>query len=251
MAKSTQSDVKRAMHKRKEGTLKSGRKREDRQKQEASDCHRSVRCRRQRQEGAGEEGLIARCAVDGPFQERAAHSAGGMDTNSDCLLHGPLGVGCAHLCVDMQRIFDEETPWKTPWLRRVLPNVVEKASAKPRRAVSFPLIDRAKVAERGNNITSGRPILRSERIGREMVDLVPELAIFAPPAPIVEQRAVFAVARAEAARLAARQGGCWSFFYSSSPVRDQNVWLRVRLPSNSMARGMGGHALVRAFAAIG
>ena len=27
-----------------------------------------------------------------------------------------------------------------------------------------------------------------ERIGREMVDLVPELAIFAPPAPIVDKR---------------------------------------------------------------
>jgi hypothetical protein len=33
----------------------------------------------------------------------------------------------------MQRTFDEETPWKTPWLRRVLPKVVEIAAAKSHR----------------------------------------------------------------------------------------------------------------------
>ena len=114
-----------------------------------------------------------------------------MDTNSDWLLHGPLGVGCAHLCVDMQRIFDEETPWKTPWLRRVLPNIVEIASAKPRRTVftRFVPADRPgegpgtwkQYYERWADMTL-------ERIGRDMVDLVPELAIFAPPAPIVDKR---------------------------------------------------------------
>ena len=114
-----------------------------------------------------------------------------MDTNSDWLLHGPLGAGCAHLCVDMQRIFDEETPWKTPWLRRVLPNVVEIASAKPRRTVFTRFVPADRPGEgRGTwkQYYERWADMTLERIGRDMVDLVPELAIFAPPAPIVDKR---------------------------------------------------------------
>lgn len=91
----------------------------------------------------------------------------------------------------MQRIFDEKTPWKTPWLRRVLPNVVEITSAKPGRTVftRFVPADRPgrglgtwkRYYERWADLTL-------ERIGRELIDLVPELAIFAPPATIVDKR---------------------------------------------------------------
>jgi nicotinamidase-related amidase len=114
-----------------------------------------------------------------------------MDTNSDWLPHGPLGAGCAHLCVDMQRIFDEETPWKTPWLRRVLPNIVEIASANPGRTIftRFVPADRP-----GEGLGTWKQYyerwadMTLERIGRDMVDLVPELAMFAPPAAIVDKR---------------------------------------------------------------
>ena len=37
---------------------------------------------------------------------------------------GALGITCAHVCVDMQRLFAEPTDWATPWMRRVLPQVV-------------------------------------------------------------------------------------------------------------------------------
>ncbi len=30
-----------------------------------------------------------------------------------------------HLCIDMQRIFSSEGPWPTPWMERVLPNVID------------------------------------------------------------------------------------------------------------------------------
>ncbi len=29
-----------------------------------------------------------------------------------------------HICVDMQRIFAEQTPWHAPWLNHILPNVI-------------------------------------------------------------------------------------------------------------------------------
>jgi nicotinamidase-related amidase len=36
---------------------------------------------------------------------------------------GPLTDRTVHLCVDMQNLFAEETPWHTPWMTRVLPVV--------------------------------------------------------------------------------------------------------------------------------
>ena len=41
----------------------------------------------------------------------------------EALPSGPLMDRTAHLCVDMQNLFAEETPWHTPWMARVLPVV--------------------------------------------------------------------------------------------------------------------------------
>lgn len=40
-----------------------------------------------------------------------------------------------HLCIDMQRIFAEPTPWHTPWMDRVLP-VIEELARSMRTAPS-------------------------------------------------------------------------------------------------------------------
>jgi hypothetical protein len=57
------------------------------------------------------------------------------------LSHGPLSTSTAHLCVDMQNLFAEHTPWHTPWMERVRPVVAKLArhrpvlvSGQPRRA---------------------------------------------------------------------------------------------------------------------
>ena len=50
--------------------------------------------------------------------------------DQDGLRHGPLGDGCAYLCVDMQNIFAGDTERHTPWMRRVLPFVERLAEAK-------------------------------------------------------------------------------------------------------------------------
>ena len=47
------------------------------------------------------------------------------------LRHGPLSPQTVHVCVDMQRLFAEDTEWKTPWMERVLPNVVRLVEAHP------------------------------------------------------------------------------------------------------------------------
>ena len=43
----------------------------------------------------------------------------------DDLHFGPLGEGVIHICVDMQRMFEEETEWHLPWMTRVLPVIVD------------------------------------------------------------------------------------------------------------------------------
>ena len=40
---------------------------------------------------------------------------------NDELRYGAPGETAVHICVDMQRMFAEDTEWKMPWLERVLP----------------------------------------------------------------------------------------------------------------------------------
>jgi nicotinamidase-related amidase len=54
---------------------------------------------------------------------------------NDTLRWGPPGKNAVHICVDMQRMFAEDTEWKTPWFARVLPNVVAVTAAHPVRTV--------------------------------------------------------------------------------------------------------------------
>lgn len=44
-------------------------------------------------------------------------------------------MSTVHLCVDMQRLFAEETPWHTPWMERVLPNVARIAREHRERTI--------------------------------------------------------------------------------------------------------------------
>ncbi len=40
-----------------------------------------------------------------------------------------------HLCVDMQRMFCEETDWHLPWAARVMPNIVALCAVRPDRTI--------------------------------------------------------------------------------------------------------------------
>jgi nicotinamidase-related amidase len=45
------------------------------------------------------------------------------------------GKRWVHLCIDVQRMFAEETPWHAPWLRRVLPAIEELAGQTAGRTI--------------------------------------------------------------------------------------------------------------------
>ncbi|KQQ91320.1 isochorismatase family cysteine hydrolase [Aureimonas sp. Leaf324] len=113
-------------------------------------------------------------------------------TDDLTLRHGPLGRNCVHLCVDMQRMFAEDTDWRTPWMERVLPRVVALCEAAPDRTIFTRFIP----AERpGQGEGTWRRYYESwqsmtlERMGADMVDLLPALARFQPPAEIVDKSA--------------------------------------------------------------
>lgn len=42
---------------------------------------------------------------------------------------------CVHLCVDMQRLLEAGSPWHTPWLPRVLPQVERMVAANPGQTI--------------------------------------------------------------------------------------------------------------------
>jgi nicotinamidase-related amidase len=47
--------------------------------------------------------------------------------------HEALGGRAVHLCIDMQRLFADDTPWRTPWMPRVLPQVEQLCAHRPSR----------------------------------------------------------------------------------------------------------------------
>ena len=54
---------------------------------------------------------------------------------SGSLRFGPLDARTVHLCIDMQNLFAEDTPWHTPWMKRVLPVVTEIADRHAERTI--------------------------------------------------------------------------------------------------------------------
>jgi nicotinamidase-related amidase len=106
------------------------------------------------------------------------------------LLPLPLTARTVHLCLDMQRLFSPEGPWPTPWMKRVLPVVVEIAARFPERTVFTRFI----TPEHHDDMPGmwRRYYVKwadttRERMDTRFLELVPELARFAPPAAVVDK----------------------------------------------------------------
>ena len=112
-------------------------------------------------------------------------------TQANPLRFGPLGPKTAHLCIDMQNLFAEDTPWHTPWMNRVLPIVVEIAECHAKETIFTRFIPARHPDELPG---SWRRYYRHwaeltmERIDQRLLDLVPPLARLAPPAAIIDKR---------------------------------------------------------------
>jgi nicotinamidase-related amidase len=109
----------------------------------------------------------------------------------DALPFGPLTDRTAHICIDMQNVFAEETPWHTPWMARVLPVVTRIAERHPSRTIFTRFIpprrpDRMPGSwqhyyERWRELTL-------ERIDPRLIELIPQLAALAPSAEVIDKK---------------------------------------------------------------
>jgi nicotinamidase-related amidase len=100
-------------------------------------------------------------------------------------LRGTIGKDSIHLCIDMQRLFAPGAPWETPWLERVLPVVTTIVDHQPHRTVFTRFIPAKSPSdalgmwrayyEKWRGVTL-------DTLDPELIDLVPELGRFIPPA---------------------------------------------------------------------
>ncbi|RWA94580.1 cysteine hydrolase [Mesorhizobium sp.] len=106
------------------------------------------------------------------------------------LAYGPLGDRCMHLCVDMQRLFAEPSPWATPWITRVLPRI---ESLVERRAAQTVFTRFMPAHKSGQGVGTWKRYYQRwasmtlGEIGFEMADLLPSLVRHCPPAAIIDK----------------------------------------------------------------
>lgn len=95
-----------------------------------------------------------------------------------------------HLCIDMQRMFSESTPWNVPWMGRVLPQVSEIAGRYRHRTIFtrfIPPRDSAEASGMWKDYYDKWSMMTQKQIDLEMLHLIPELDSFAPPARVFDK----------------------------------------------------------------
>lgn len=100
------------------------------------------------------------------------------------------GSNWLHLCIDMQRLFAEDTPWHVPWMRQVSPQIQEVAARHPQKTVFtrfLPPRDAADMHGMWRTYYEKWDVMTLERLGPDMVDLVPTLRALVPPARIFDK----------------------------------------------------------------
>jgi nicotinamidase-related amidase len=95
-----------------------------------------------------------------------------------------------HLCLDVQRLFGLDGPWPTPWLDRVLPVIVRLAERTGARTVFTRFIPPAHAEEmpgRWQTFYRFWNDVTRERLDLTLLELVPALQRFVPPATIFDK----------------------------------------------------------------
>jgi nicotinamidase-related amidase len=103
-----------------------------------------------------------------------------MSPNS--LTLGPLTGRTAHLCVDVQNVFLEPTPWHVPWLARILPAIERISLLHPERNVFTRFIPPHRADDlpgTWQRYYREWPQMLRERLDPRLLQLVPSLEAIA------------------------------------------------------------------------
>lgn len=96
-----------------------------------------------------------------------------------------------HLCIDMQRMFSEETPWYVPWMDKVMPQVVELSQLHAERTIFTRFIPPEHPEEMPGAWQEYYRkwwMMTGEHLPSELLSLPGELAHLSPPAKIFDKR---------------------------------------------------------------
>jgi nicotinamidase-related amidase len=123
-------------------------------------------------------------------------------------LKHPIGPGARHVCIDMQRLFSPDGPWPTRWMTRVLPVVEALTERAPHRTI----FTRFMPPERADDMpgqwqayyTKWAEVTRA-RLDPALVELMPSLQRFVPPASVFDKRVYSAFADGRLATLLAAE----------------------------------------------
>jgi len=106
------------------------------------------------------------------------------------LEYGPLGHRSMHVCVDMQRLFAEPSDWATPCITRVLPQIERLLEKRAQQTVFTRFVPAQKPGQGAGTwrrYYQRWSSMTIDNIGPEMVDLLPALAGYCPPAIVIDK----------------------------------------------------------------
>lgn len=95
-----------------------------------------------------------------------------------------------HLCIDMQRMFAEDTPWQVAWMPNVLDEVLEVTSRFPERTMFTRFIPPSspdEVPGMWRDYYEKWPMMTRARIDPGLFDLIADLKRYVPPARIFDK----------------------------------------------------------------
>lgn len=103
----------------------------------------------------------------------------------------PRDSDWCHLCIDMQRMFAEDTPWHLPWLNSVVPIIAELASEYAQHTVFTRFVPpaRAEMMPGSWQVYYRRwEMMTGEHLPSELLNLVSPLDRYVPPAMLFDKR---------------------------------------------------------------
>lgn len=124
------------------------------------------------------------------------------------LRFGPFRDDWVHLCIDMQRMFAEHTQWHTPWMGRILTNVVSLVELDPARTIFTRFIPAPSPDEATGTwrrYYERWPMMTREQLDPDLIGLLSELTRFVPPARLEDKLVMSAWHEGLHARLRALQ----------------------------------------------
>jgi nicotinamidase-related amidase len=112
-------------------------------------------------------------------------------------LKAPPGQSAVHLCLDMQRLFGPDGPWRTPWTERVLPIVVSIVESVPARTIFTRFIPPSSADDAHGMwrayYKKWKEVTRAN-LDSNLIDLMPALQKYVPPAKTINKPVYSALA---------------------------------------------------------